>query len=108
MDGTITLLIQSGEVQVSIKKCYILASVKESIVIEIFHNLFIFHLADMPMERKTPVSYPDGSYEMIPEQPRGNVLLISNVTQHGFSGRGSRRRTAFFTFFGNLKLLLLF
>ena len=56
----------------------------------------------MPLERKTPVVYPDGTYEIVPEQPRGNVLLISNATQHGLSGRGSVRRTAFFTFFGRL------
>ena len=58
------------------------------------------YFPDMPLERKTPVAYPDGTYEMIPEQPRGNVLLISNITQQGFSGRASVRRTAFFTFFG--------
>ena len=54
----------------------------------------------MPLERKTPVVYPDGVYEIVAEQSRGNVLLISNITQHGLSGRGSARRTAFFTFFG--------
>jgi len=54
----------------------------------------------MPLERKTPVAYPDGVYEIVREEDRGNVLLISNITQHGLSGLGSRRRTAFFTFFG--------
>ena len=54
----------------------------------------------MPLERKTPIVYPDGSYEIVQEATRGNVLLISNNTQHGLSGRGARRRTAFFTFFG--------
>ncbi len=53
----------------------------------------------MPLERKTPVAYPDGVYEIAGED-RGNVLLISNVTQHGLTGRFSTLRTAFFTFFG--------
>ena len=61
--------------------------------------IFLFD-ADMPLERKTPISYPDSVYEIVTEQSRGNVLLISNITQHGLSGRGSVRRTAFFTFFG--------
>ena len=52
------------------------------------------------MERRTPVVYEDGVYEMIDERRRGNVLVISNLTQHGLSGLGSARRTAFFTFFG--------
>lgn len=55
---------------------------------------------DMPLKRRLPVAYPDGAYEIIPEQPRGNVLLISNATQHGLSGRKSSRRTALFTYFG--------
>ena len=55
----------------------------------------------MPLERKTPVAYPDGTYEIVSEASRGNVLLISNITQHGLSGMGSVKRTAFFTFFGN-------
>ena len=54
----------------------------------------------MPLERKTPTAYPDGSYEIVSEASRGNVLLISNITQHGLSGMGASRRTAFFTFFG--------
>ena len=57
-------------------------------------------LSDMPLERKTPVVYPDGVYEIVPEASRGNVLLISNISQHGLSGLASQRRTAFFTFFG--------
>ena len=60
-------------------------------------NIFF---ADFPMERKTPVVYADGVYEVIDERVRGNVLVISNLTQHGLSGLGSRRRTAFFIFFG--------
>lgn len=64
-------------------------------------SFFSFSLfADMPLERKTPVVYPDGVYEIVREESRGNVLLISNLTQHGLSGLGSVRRTAFFTFFG--------
>lgn len=53
----------------------------------------------MPMERKTPVAYPDGVYEIAGGE-RGNVLLISNVSQNGITGRFSVLRTAFFTFFG--------
>jgi hypothetical protein len=56
--------------------------------------------ADMPLERKTPIAYPDGVYEIIPEQARANALLVSNISQHGISGLGAKRRTAFFTFFG--------
>ncbi len=56
--------------------------------------------ADMPMERKTPAVYPDGSYQIVQENTRGNVILISNITQYGLTGQGSERRTAFFTFFG--------
>ena len=55
---------------------------------------------DFPLERKTPVVYEDGVYEIVEESRRGNVLVISNLTQHGLSGLGSARRTAFFTFFG--------
>ena len=51
------------------------------------------------MERKAPPAYPDGVYE-IAGQDRPNVLLISNLTQNGFTGRGSASRTAFFIFFG--------
>ena len=46
------------------------------------------------------MAYPDGTYEIVPEQARANVLLISNATQNGLSGRGSTRRTALFTYFG--------
>ena len=53
----------------------------------------------MPLERKTPVAYPDGVYE-IAGQDRPNVLLIANVTQNGLTGFGSRERTALFIFFG--------
>ena len=55
--------------------------------------------SDMPLERKTPVAYPDGVYE-IAGQDRPNVLLIANVTQNGLTGFGSRERTALFIFFG--------
>ena len=59
-----------------------------------------FSLLDFPLERKTSVVYEDGVYEIINEERRGNVLLISNLTQHGLSGLGSAERTAFFIFFG--------
>ena len=55
----------------------------------------------MPLERKTPVAYPDGVYE-IAGQDRPNVLLIANVTQNGLTGFGSEERTALFIFFGEL------
>ena len=51
------------------------------------------------MERKTPVDYPDGVYEIAGAE-RGNVILIANISQHGLTGLGSTRRTALFTFFG--------
>lgn len=44
--------------------------------------------------------YKDSVYEMIREEKRGNVLVISNLTQHGLSGLQSSKRTALFTFFG--------
>ena len=53
----------------------------------------------MPLERKTPVAYPDGVYE-IAGQDRPNVLLIANVTQNGLTGFGSSERTGLFIFFG--------
>ena len=56
-------------------------------------------IADMPMERKTPVAYPDGVYE-IAGGDRGNVILIANISQHGLTGLASTQRTALFTFFG--------
>lgn len=65
-------------------------------------SIMYYFLADFPMERKTPVVYEDGVYEVIDESRRGNVLVISNLTQHGLSGLGSARRTAFFIFFGEL------
>ena len=60
---------------------------------------------DFPLERKTPIVYEDGVYEIVAESRRGNVLMISNLTQHGLSGLGSARRTAFFTFFGMHKYI---
>lgn len=57
-----------------------------------------YHL-DMPMERKTPVAYPDGVYEIAGAE-RGNVLLIANITQNGITGFSSTSRTALFIFFG--------
>ena len=57
---------------------------------------------DMPLERKTPVAYPDGVYE-IAGQDRPNVLLIANITQNGLTGLGSRERTALFIFFGEYR-----
>ena len=56
----------------------------------------------MPMERKTPVAYPDGVYEIAGAE-RGNVILIANITQHGLTGFASTQRTALFTFFGKKK-----
>ena len=53
----------------------------------------------MPMERRTPVAYPDGVYEIAGEE-RGNVLLIANITQNGITGFSSTSRTALFIFFG--------
>ena len=55
----------------------------------------------MPLERKTPVAYPDGVYE-IAGQDRPNVLLISNITQNGLTGFASAERTGLFIFFGRL------
>ena len=65
----------------------------------ISYNHDVVDIADMPMERKTPVAYPDGVYE-IAGGDRGNVILIANISQHGLTGFGSTRRTALFTFFG--------
>lgn len=56
----------------------------------------------MPLERKTPTAYPDGVYEIVNEATRANVLVIANLTQNGVTGMGSVKRTAFFTFFGEL------
>ena len=54
----------------------------------------------MPLERKTPVAYPDGVYEIVPDSARANALLVSNISQSGLSGKGSETRTALFTYFG--------
>ena len=68
----------------------------------------LFYYADMPLERKTPVAYPDGVYE-IAGQDRPNVLLIANVTQNGLTGFASSERTALFIFFGEyMTVTLLF
>lgn len=56
----------------------------------------------MPMERKTPVAYPDGVYE-VAGQNRPNVLLIANLSLNGLTGLGSDTRTAFFVYFGMQK-----
>ena len=53
----------------------------------------------MPLERKEPVAYGDGVYE-IAGKDRPVTVLISNMTQFGFTGNGSRTRTGFFIFFG--------
>ena len=92
MAGSTTLHTLSGEELVS--HTNYLASCSIAML------LFFVSFVDMPLERKTPVVYPDGVYEIVREESRGNVLLISNLTQHGLSGLGSVRRTAFFTFFG--------
>lgn len=61
--------------------------------------LEIVYDLDMPLERKVPIEYFDGVYD-----PSGfdrpNVMVISNLTFDGFTGRGSMRRTALFTFYG--------
>jgi hypothetical protein len=62
----------------------------------------------MALERKTAVEYPDGTYEIIQDKMRANSLLVSNISQHGLSGMGASKRTAFFTFFGrNLSITIL-
>ena len=53
----------------------------------------------MPMERKEPAAYGDGVYE-IAGKDRPVTVLISNMTQFGFTGNGSMTRTGFFIFFG--------
>ena len=70
-------------------------------------TIYINYFEDFPLERKTPVVYEDGVYEIVAERRRGNVLVISNLTQHGLSGLGSARRTAFFIFFGKVTILPL-
>lgn len=69
-------------------------------------HVFVCICTDMPLERKTPIVYPDGTYEIVREEDRGNVLVIANLTQNGLTGMGSVQRTAFFTFFGQLVFLL--
>ena len=53
----------------------------------------------MPMERKTPIAYPDSVYE-IAGQDRPNVLVIANLSQNGLTGLGSSVKTGFFIYFG--------
>lgn len=53
----------------------------------------------MPMERKTPIAYPDGVYEFA-GRDRPNVLVIANLTQNGLTGHGSNSSTALFLYFG--------
>lgn len=53
----------------------------------------------MPMERRTPIAYPDGVYEFS-GRDRPNVLVIANLTQNGVTGFRSQTRTGFFIFFG--------
>ena len=69
-------------------------------------RLILCVLPDMPLERKTPVAYPDGVYE-IAGKDRPNVLLIANITQNGLTGFGSRERTALFIFFGECIIIML-
>jgi len=53
----------------------------------------------MPLERKVPIHYLDGVFDLS-GYDRPNVLVISNLTFEGLTGRGSDRRTALFTFYG--------
>jgi len=53
----------------------------------------------MPLERKVPIHYLDGVYDLS-GYDRPNVLVISNLTFEGLTGRGSDKRTALFTFYG--------
>lgn len=53
----------------------------------------------MPMERKTPIAYPDGVYEFA-GRDRPNVLVIANLSQNGLTGFGSSVKTGFFIYFG--------
>ena len=55
----------------------------------------------MPMERRTPIAYPDGVYEFA-GRDRPNVLIIANLTQNGLTGHLSTTRTGFFIYFGKL------
>ena len=54
---------------------------------------------DMPLERKVPIHYLDGVFDLS-GYDRPNVLVISNLTFEGLTGRGSDTRTALFTFYG--------
>ena len=76
--------------------------ITEYIVHITYFRCMVFVHTDMPLERKTPTAYPDGTYEIVQEESRGNVLVIANLTQNGLTGLGSEQRTAFFTFFGQL------
>lgn len=55
--------------------------------------------ADMPMERKMLSAYTDGVYDPSGAD-RPNVMLISNLTQQGLTGRSSFVRSTLFIFFG--------
>jgi len=57
----------------------------------------------MPLERKVPIHYLDGVYDLS-GYDRPNVLVISNLTFEGLTGRGSDRRTSLFTFYGKKPL----
>lgn len=54
---------------------------------------------DMALLRQEPEAYSDGVYA-IAGKDRPDPILISNMTQSGFSGNGSRTRTALFIYFG--------
>eukprot|EP00731_Ephydatia_muelleri_P031983 Em0023g490a len=54
---------------------------------------------DMALLRQEPAAYSDGVYA-IAGNDRPDPILISNMTQSGFSGNGSRTRTALFIYFG--------
>lgn len=60
----------------------------------------------MPMERKTPIAYPDGVYEFA-GRDRPNVLIIANLSQNGLTGQGSDLRTGFFIYFGMMCSILI-
>lgn len=59
----------------------------------------------MPMERKTPIAYPDGVYEFA-GRDRPNVLIIANLSQNGLTGLGSDVRTGFFIYFGMMFIII--
>lgn len=62
--------------------------------------IHVVRVLDMPLERKVPIDYYDGVYDPSGND-RPNVLVISNLTFDGLTGRGSMERTALFTFYGN-------